>query len=254
MRAKSPRVAGLVFVVIGNESQATPPCDEQAPCLSFDGEIHPSLHLTEPLSTSPPPQPVNAVETTMAMPKIKFFIFLSRGLFYLKFIALYVAALACKAACWLNLFCTRLASFRICIALGGPVIIFGAIFGRAIMSLDDGAILFCIAAYVFMGSFRASASRGFCSMARWAYMAGRVAAARKGWKGKGECQCCNQYCFHFYFRCGIVACRCAHQLYAKLPIGNLFNSCYAGRKKARASGQMRRWVGKPPTCNNPGSA
>lgn len=80
-------------------------------------------------------------------------------------------------------FRTGLASLGICVSLGGPVIVFGVILGRAVVSFDYRAIFLCIAVDVFVGAFSASPSRSFRAVARWACMAARMSAACEGWNG-----------------------------------------------------------------------
>lgn len=51
-----------------------PPWDEQAPCLSLECEIHPSLQVTVSSPLPPPPQPVTTMDTTNAKQKAIVFI------------------------------------------------------------------------------------------------------------------------------------------------------------------------------------
>lgn len=93
---------------------------------------------------------------------------------------------------------TGLASFRIGIALGGPVVSLGLVFCRAVIPGNMCPVFFCIAGDVFACGFCTGPGSLFAGgMVAARCMASGVASSCKYWNAKTKCYDYDKRLFHF---------------------------------------------------------
>lgn len=91
-----------------------------------------------------------------------------------------------------------LTSLRIRIALGGPVVVFGLVLSRAIVTRDIGAIRLRVSVHVLAFGLGTRPGGLLGRMACASAVSGTLVSIGEGREREAESDCCDQYFFHFY--------------------------------------------------------